>query len=127
MSVRPSDFLSLSEFSQESTEIQKRNAISRSYYAAYHMAEKVRITRSLELPDIPRAGLHKKLCVALQKSGDDTLASIGADLNRQRRTRHEADYAIEKTIGYNVAKRQTDKNKTLFERLSKYLPDKDLA
>ncbi len=120
MSVSPRDFLSLAEFSQQSTEVIKRNAISRSYYAAFHAAERVRIARKLDLPDI-KSGSHLKLCVALERSGEESLAAIGADLNRQRLVRLEADYDLEKTIGFNVAKRNTDKNKELFDQLSSKL------
>jgi len=123
MSVTPSDFLALIEFSQESQEIQKRNAISRSYYAAYHAAEKVRIALQLELPDIKKAGMHLKLCVSLLKSGNKQLALLGAELNRQRTSRHDADYELDKTIGFRVATRETNKNKELFEQLSGFLHD----
>lgn len=120
MSVIPSDFLSLADFSQESTEIQKRNAISRSYYAAYHVAEMVRILDRLSLPDIS-GGIHKKLCYALQQSDNEELKIAGYDLNRQRIARAKADYNLAETIGFRVAERETKKNINLFDRLTRYL------
>lgn len=121
MPILPSDFLELTEFSCDSSEIQKRNAVSRSYYGVYHIAEQIRIYENLELPNIRGAGIHKRLCIAFAESGNQHLVAFSGKLDRQRLQRKRADYDLTGTMGYREAHRETEKNKTLFTKLSEYL------
>jgi uncharacterized protein (UPF0332 family) len=121
MAVLPEDFLLLSECSESDHEIRKREIISRSYYAAYHAAELLRHLLNMPLPDVAKAGMHKKLCLAYQQAKDLQLQVIGNQLNRQRLKRHRADYELSQTVGYEEAHREAQKNIRLFNLIKQML------
>lgn len=117
MPVCPEDFFAVAELSDAAREIQRRNAISRSYYAVFHEASAYREALGLTLPSGNNAGVHKKLCLAFQVSTDLELRAIGDNMDRQRLRRKRADYDLSGTIGLREATRAVAANKSLFAQL----------
>ena len=74
-------------------EVDRRNAASRAYYAAYHRC--LPIGRSLGLSADPGHGVHRQLVDTLTGSSDLKVKSVGYRLNECRKLRAQADYEIE--------------------------------
>ena len=74
-------------------EVDRRNAASRAYYAAYHRC--LPIGRSLGLSAAPAHGVHRQLVDTLTESSDLKMKGIGYRLNECRKLRAQADYEIE--------------------------------
>jgi uncharacterized protein (UPF0332 family) len=76
--------------SSEIIEAELRSSISRSYYAAFHVAKKYLYkVRSYELS---KENSHRSLIDEFKYSGDPRLSIIGNYLERLRDRRNEADY-----------------------------------
>lgn len=72
------------------TEAEWRSAVSRGYYAAFHVAGD--LLRSLGFT-VPRAdAAHGYLWLRLRNSGHPDVSAAGQDLNDLRRQRNRADY-----------------------------------
>lgn len=105
MSVRPSDFLDSAKLlAQGNCEIDKRNAISRAYYAAYHRAKTV-------YPFRPAKGQtsHKSFFDHLMKSQLKYPARlVGSRLKTMHVHRVTADYFIQEEIFSSILNIQLD-------------------
>lgn len=75
------------------SEVDRRNAASRAYYAAWHQC--LPIGRSVSLSAQPGQGMHQQLIATLTGNQDRTLKSLGYMLKQCRDLRVEADYEIE--------------------------------
>ena len=75
------------------TEVDRRNAASRAYYAAYHRC--LPIGRSIGLSAAPDRGVHRQLVDTLTESSDPKMKSVGYRLDQCRKLRVQADYEIE--------------------------------
>ena len=75
------------------SEVDRRNAASRAYYAAWH--RRLPIGRSVGLSAQPGQGMHRQLIATLTGNQDRTLKSLGYMLEQCRALRVEADYEIE--------------------------------
>jgi uncharacterized protein (UPF0332 family) len=100
--MNPRDFHALAvELLTKSTPSRNRSAISRAYYAAFHVA----------LDHLQAAGftiarndsVHREVSRLLDWSDDATLKNVGAKLNDLRGARNRADYDVAQT------KYETDK------------------
>jgi uncharacterized protein (UPF0332 family) len=91
------DFLAQAErWIQETDEAHWRSAVSRAYYAAFHVARD--LFRDLGF-QVPRAGIaHAYLSMRLSNSGDITIQAAGSDLNRLLTGRNQADYDIHRML-----------------------------
>jgi len=104
VSVCPSEFLAAAEVllaSDKQTEMDRRNAVSRSYYSAYH--EALAVVAVLKWPDPNQhlgMGAHERL-VEMIKSRSELSRSkvLGIMLNGLKLNRHKADYKLECTVG----------------------------
>jgi len=93
MGIAAGDFLSFAEkLLSEETEINYRNAASRSYYAAFHYC--LPITELLDKPS-QDGGIHATVCKKLSESFDHKLKSIGYMLQQCRSIRVRADYGLD--------------------------------
>lgn len=96
MSVTPADFY---QFAQKIAgaaqfEIDHRNAISRTYYAAYHTCL-LRVLQKAEALK-PESG-HSEFCRQLMSQPQGSaLRRVGIALNFLRQHRNGADYALER-------------------------------
>lgn len=81
------------------TEEEWRTAVSRAYYAAFHVARLLLLDSGFRVPQADRA--HAYLWLRLSNCGDAVVAGAGADLTSLRRQRNWADYDVDRP--YNQA------------------------
>lgn len=85
------DFLPLAiRLAAETTEPDWRTAISRAYYAAFHVARALFGEIKFNVPRADRA--HQYLVFRLSNSGEAIVEQAGRDLETLRRLRNRADY-----------------------------------
>jgi uncharacterized protein (UPF0332 family) len=85
------DFLSLAtRLAAAATEADWRAAVSRAYYAAFHVARQLLADLRFNVPRADRA--HQYLVYRLSNCGDPTVQQAGRDLDTLRRLRNRADY-----------------------------------
>lgn len=85
------DFLALaSRLAAGPTEADWRSAVSRAYYAAFHVARELLAGLNFTVPRADRA--HQYLVFRLSNAGEPTVESAGRDLDTLRRLRNRADY-----------------------------------
>ena len=94
MSVTPDALLEAAKaLGRGEAEVDRRNAASRAYYAAYHRC--LPLSRSIGLSAEPGHGVHRQLVDTLTGSSDLRVKSVGYRLNECRKLRTQADYEIE--------------------------------
>ena len=94
MSVTPNAlFEAAKALGRGAAEVDRRNAASRAYYAAWHQC--LPIGRSVGLSAQPGQGMHQQLIGTLTGHRNPTLKSLGYMLKQCRDLRVEADYEIE--------------------------------
>ena len=85
------DFLLLaSRLAAETTEADWRTAVSRAYYAVFHVARHLLSDLKFTVPRADRA--HQYLVFRLSNSGETVVEQAGRDLDTLRRLRNRADY-----------------------------------
>ena len=86
-----SDFLLLAtRLAAGTTEAEWRTAVSRAYYAAFHVARRLFGELNFTVPRADRA--HQYLAFRLSNSGEPAVEQSGRDLETLRRLRNRADY-----------------------------------
>jgi uncharacterized protein (UPF0332 family) len=85
------EFLALAgRLATEATEAGWRSAISRAYYAAFHVARRLLADLNFAVPRADRA--HQYLIFRLSNCGEPVVEQAGRDLETLRRLRNRADY-----------------------------------
>lgn len=85
------DFLLLAgRLATGTTEADWRTAISRAYYAAFHVARRLFADLNFAVPRADRA--HQYLVFRLSNCGELAVEQAGRDLETLRRLRNRADY-----------------------------------
>lgn len=85
------DFLLLaSRLATATTEADWRTAVSRAYYAAFHVARRLIADLRFTVPRADRA--HQYLVFRLSNSSESAVEQAGRDLDTLRRLRNRADY-----------------------------------
>jgi uncharacterized protein (UPF0332 family) len=85
------DFLPLAaQLAAGTTEAEWRTAVSRSYYACFHVGRRLLSDLGFVVPRADRA--HQYLVFRLSNSGEATVEQRGRDLETLRRLRNRADY-----------------------------------
>jgi uncharacterized protein (UPF0332 family) len=85
------DFLPLAaRLAGGASEADWRTAISRAYYAAFHIARRWFADLNFTVPRADRA--HQYLVFRLSNSGESAVEQAGRDLETLRRLRNRADY-----------------------------------
>jgi uncharacterized protein (UPF0332 family) len=85
------DFLVLAaRLATGTTEADWRTAVSRAYYAAFHVARRLLTDLSFTVPRADRA--HQYLVFRLSNCGESVVEQAGRDLETLRRLRNRADY-----------------------------------
>ncbi|HJT76497.1 MAG TPA: HEPN domain-containing protein [Gemmataceae bacterium] len=74
----------------ENSEADWRSAVSRAYYAAFHVARRLFADLKFAVPRADRA--HQYLVFRLSNSGEAAVEQVGRDLETLRRLRNRADY-----------------------------------
>jgi uncharacterized protein (UPF0332 family) len=91
------EFLSVAQqLSLGTTEASWRSAVSRAYYAAFHVAKELLEDLGFTVPRADRA--HSYLWLRLANCGDTIVQQAGSDLNDLRRDRNWADYDLVRPI-----------------------------
>ncbi len=86
------DFLLLAaRLAAGTTEADWRTAVSRAYYAAFHVARRLLADLQFTVPRADRA--HQYLVFRLSNSGEAAVEQAGRDLETLRRLRNRVDYA----------------------------------
>jgi len=108
MSVSFEDFLkSAKELldNPNSTEIDFRNLINRSYYALFHLSKQQAITLNLPIPEISskekqylNLGNHQKIFVKFEKHSETHIRALGRMMYQRKDWRIKADYEISESI-----------------------------
>jgi uncharacterized protein (UPF0332 family) len=85
------DFLPLaSRLAAGTTEADWRTAVSRAYYATFHVAWRLLADSNFTVPRADRA--HQYLVFRLSNCGEAAVEQAGRDLETLRRLRNRADY-----------------------------------
>lgn len=121
MAVKGSDFFQSIEGLSLQNEIDCRNVISRSYYAAYNsIIEKVG-----DVPSYSGIGCHESLCLYL-KDGNEfkpdnkrTIQRIGFFLTNMKTCRHRADYELSDDISSEEARILKEQTREFLELIIK--------
>jgi uncharacterized protein (UPF0332 family) len=91
--MSPLDFLTLANrLASGPGEAERRSAISRAYYAAFHTATDFIESCGVKLPH--SAAAHDKVAHCMQNCESNDLALAGIKLNSLRKTRNLADYQL---------------------------------
>jgi uncharacterized protein (UPF0332 family) len=91
MAMNWRDFLQLaSRLATGITEADWRTAVSRAYYAAFHIARRLFTDLNFAVPRADRA--HQYLVFRLSNCGESAVEQAGRDLETLRRLRNRADY-----------------------------------
>lgn len=99
MSVSANDFFTSAEVllnNPDSTEIDFRNLISRSYYAAFHLSKQIAATLPVPIDKnvYKKLGSHEKVIIKFEKNPDLHLRKLGWLIKQRRNKRSNADYDI---------------------------------
>jgi uncharacterized protein (UPF0332 family) len=91
--MEPRDFLRLAEsLAQAGAEAELRTAVSRAYYAAFHVARKLFLNCGFMVPQADRA--HGYLWLRLSNTREAQTRWAGEELKRLRSERNRADYQL---------------------------------
>jgi uncharacterized protein (UPF0332 family) len=112
----PREFLVLAQqLAVGTTESGWRSAVSRAYYAAFHVARQLLIDLHFRVPQADRA--HGYLWLRLSNCGDPQVQQAGADLNDARRDRNWADYDLGRPMRLRVAQTDVQAAALIIQRL----------
>ena len=121
MSVTPNALLEAAKvLGRGETEVDRRNAASRAYYAAWHQC--LPIGRSVGLSDQPGQGVHQQLIGTLTGNRNLTLKSLGYMLRQCRDLRVEADYEIETDFPPEDARTALAQCEKILNKAAAFLP-----
>ena len=96
------DFLSLADrLAADTTEADWRTAVSRAYYAAFHVARRLLADLNFAVPRADRA--HQFLVFRLSNCGESVVEQAGRDLDTLRRLRNRADYDAAPAVSQSQA------------------------
>ena len=99
------DFLTLAScLVAGADEASWRTAVSRAYYAAFHVARQLMNDLGFTVPYADRA--HGYLWLRLQNSGEPSVVQAGADLKDLRGLRNKADYDLSFSLRSPFARTQ---------------------
>lgn len=97
-----SDFLSLAHrLAAEASEPEWRTAVSRAYYASFHVARQLLEELGFRVPWADRA--HAYLTMRLNNCGEASVQQAGSDLHSLRSLRNQADYDLHRPLRQAVA------------------------
>ena len=94
MDMDPKNFLNLAKrlFNDDTAECSHRTAVSRAYYAAYHVVKKI-LSKTFTIPD--DVGGHKEVAKLLGMSKNPEVEYLGGSLWDLRKKRNRADYNLD--------------------------------
>jgi hypothetical protein len=100
--MNPHDFLEVAdEWAAGMREAEWRSAVSRAYYAAFHVARNLMRRCGFAVPQGDQA--HGYLWLRLANAGHPDVRRIGLRLNYLRTVRNRADYDLDRPFLHSVA------------------------
>jgi uncharacterized protein (UPF0332 family) len=110
------DFLSVAlTLAADSSEAAWRSAISRAYYAAFHVARELLINLGFKVAG--GSGTHDFLWLRLQNSGDPLVKRAGSNLNVLRGLRNKADYDLRRRVAQAIAQNEVSVAEQIIQTL----------
>jgi uncharacterized protein (UPF0332 family) len=99
MSVSFTDFFTSAEIllnNPDSTEIDFRNLISRSYYAVFHLSREIAANFPIPIDEAAyqKLGSHEKVIIKFEKHADKRLQRLSTLIKQRKYKRATADYDI---------------------------------
>ncbi|MCX7097687.1 MAG: hypothetical protein NTV43_07245 [Methylococcales bacterium] len=99
MSVSHSDFYTAAEAllnNSNSTEIDFRNLISRSYYAVFHLSREISANFATPIDEAAyqKLGSHEKVISKFEKHSDKRFQALAILIRQRKAKRTKADYDI---------------------------------
>jgi uncharacterized protein (UPF0332 family) len=98
------------------SEPECRTAISRAYYAAFHVARQLLEELGFRVPRADRA--HAYLTMRLNNRGHAQVQYAASDLHSLRSLRNQADYDLQRTIRQSVAVAQAQISQQIIHALT---------
>ena len=90
----PKDFLRVANDLAKSDEAAElRSAVSRAYYAAFHVARKLLVDMGFEISK--GSGAHGDICNYLGNAGNPTVEHAGSNIGDLKGWRNQADYELD--------------------------------
>ena len=90
----PKDFLRVANNLAKSDEAAElRSAVSRAYYAAFHVARKLLVDMGFEISK--GSGAHGDVCKYLGNAGNPTVEHAGSNIGDLKGWRNQADYELD--------------------------------
>ena len=90
----PKDFLRVANGLAKSDEAAElRSAVSRAYYAAFHVARKLLVDMGFQISKGPRA--HGDVCKYLGNAGNPSVEHAGYNIGDLKGWRNQADYDLD--------------------------------
>lgn len=122
MSFNWSAYLQLAtQLSGSPNEAEKRTAISRAYYYAFHVAND--FLRANKVALNPKLAGHERVWAVYIKSSRPECVKIGTDGNRLRVARRDADYVPNKSPSPLLVQRSIQDAQNIAHDVPLYLPD----
>jgi uncharacterized protein (UPF0332 family) len=114
--MNPVDFLELAdEWAGGIREAEWRSAVSRAYYAAFHVARRLLQQGGFIVPDGDQA--HAYVWLRLSNAGHPDVRQAGLDLNQLRSMRNRADYDLDREFLQPLAFSQVQVADTVIDLL----------
>ncbi len=118
--IKSKDFLQVADrLIAATTEADWRSAISRAYYAAFHVAIDVLTACGFSVPNGDRA--HAYLWLRLSNAGVQAVREAGKDLSALRTSRNFADYELRRSISQTIASLRVQNAKDIIHSLESAL------
>jgi uncharacterized protein (UPF0332 family) len=92
-----------------------RSAISRAYYAAFHVGRELMARCGFRVPESERA--HKHVNDRLMNAGHEGVKEAGTSLDILRRRRNDADYHLTTPLSRLKADQQVETARSIIEAL----------
>lgn len=114
----PEEFLTHAEWllEQDDTEINRRSAVSRAYYFAFHECKNIAVAKNL----VSFGCSHQKLIDTMVVTRE--FKRIGLNLDRLKKRRHKADYHLHLPITRREAADHIKEAKRLKLQLEQCVP-----
>jgi uncharacterized protein (UPF0332 family) len=97
-----------------------RSAISRAYYATFHVAREFLLALGFQVPNAEKA--HAFLWLRLSNCGDARVVDVGVRLNDLRSNRNVADYDLGHSISWPTAESDVRTAEDLIDILDALTP-----
>lgn len=100
--IDPHDYLEVAwSLLEGNREAEWRSAVSRAYYAAFHVARQLLTQCGFTVPRADQA--HAYLWLRLSNAEHADVHSVGTRLNDLRKARNRADYELERSVDETTA------------------------